>query len=436
MTGRGRPSHPRSVARRRRWGSGSLVPPATPGATWGIRYHDASGARRSESGFPSRLLAQQALDARRTDIARERIGLPGDASRLPTLAQIADEWFPRRVVSHRAGRKERRVWIRHLAPLLGSLRAPELDLAAVRRYVETKRAELGPATVRGHVRLLSVIYEDMLERPRETGATGSNPCKGLPRSLRQQIRPTHDPRLTPYIEKLVDIRRIYQALPEPIRTGYAVGALAGLRTGEVLALRWDRVDLERRQLVVREAVADGQIGPVKDNEARILPLAPELLAVLRARKLASGGVGLLVPPAHPGRRSGPRRLPARFARSQTLNAALRAVMPPELARAGLDWYRATRHTYASHYVIAGGSLAHLATLLGHSSSEVTLRYAHLRPAALAEADVARIPVDLLAPPATVAPLIGQSTGRRTRQGEQTDDAKPLARKASRGRGGT
>lgn len=38
-----------------------------------------------------------------------------------------------------------------------------------------------------------------------------------------------------------------------------------------------------------------------------------------------------------------------------------------------------RHTYASHYVMNGGSLTDLQALLGHSSPMMTLKYAHLAP---------------------------------------------------------
>ncbi len=38
-----------------------------------------------------------------------------------------------------------------------------------------------------------------------------------------------------------------------------------------------------------------------------------------------------------------------------------------------------RHTYASHYIMNGGSLAELQSLLGHSSPMMTLKYAHLTP---------------------------------------------------------
>jgi hypothetical protein len=39
------------------------------------------------------------------------------------------------------------------------------------------------------------------------------------------------------VEKLADVRRIYLDLPEPLSVAYAIGALGGLRTGEVFALR-------------------------------------------------------------------------------------------------------------------------------------------------------------------------------------------------------
>lgn len=50
-----------------------------------------------------------------------------------------------------------------------------------------------------------------------------------------------DPRTTPFVERLEDVRRIDLALPEPLNVAYAIGELAGLRTGEVFALRWQHV---------------------------------------------------------------------------------------------------------------------------------------------------------------------------------------------------
>ena len=38
-----------------------------------------------------------------------------------------------------------------------------------------------------------------------------------------------------------------------------------------------------------------------------------------------------------------------------------------------------RHTFASHYVMAGGSLLSLSKILGHASLTMTMIYAHLAP---------------------------------------------------------
>jgi integrase len=61
-------------------------------------------------------------------------------------------------------------------------------------------------------------------------------------------------------------------------------------------------------------------------------------------------------------------------RSNSLHAALRVALSGlGLARAGLGWYQATRHTFASLFVVKGGSLEALAAILGHSSTVVTRR---------------------------------------------------------------
>jgi hypothetical protein len=70
----------------------------------------------------------------------------------------------------------------------------------------------------------------------------------------------------------------------------------------------------------------------------------------------------------------------------------------------LTWYQATRHTFASHWVLSGGSLEKLANVMGHSSIVVTERYAHLRPDLFREEDHELLDVDLLKPAAKVLPM--------------------------------
>nr|WP_231473619.1 tyrosine-type recombinase/integrase [Shewanella sp. 38A_GOM-205m] len=44
-----------------------------------------------------------------------------------------------------------------------------------------------------------------------------------------------------------------------------------------------------------------------------------------------------------------------------------------------------RHTFASHFVMNGGNILTLQRILGHSSIQMTMRYAHLAPEHLIEA---------------------------------------------------
>jgi len=65
-----------------------------------------------------------------------------------------------------------------------------------------------------------------------------------------------------------------------------------------------------------------------------------------------------------------------------------------LAKPGLRWYEATRHTMASLYVMGGGSLETLRRIMGHSTVLVTERYAHLQPGHFNVADRNRLTADM------------------------------------------
>src|SRR5438094_7104504 len=66
----------------------------------------------------------------------------------------------------------------------------------------------------------------------------------------------------------------------------------------------------------------------------------------------------------------------------------------ELTQPDLGWYEATRHTFASQWVLAGNSIEKLSVILGHYSVVMTERYAHLRPELFTQADLATIAIDL------------------------------------------
>ncbi|MBI3180921.1 MAG: tyrosine-type recombinase/integrase [Myxococcales bacterium] len=75
-------------------------------------------------------------------------------------------------------------------------------------------------------------------------------------------------------------------------------------------------------------------------------------------------------------------------------AALKPARRPSASWRG--WNEATRHTFASQWVLAGGSIEKLKEILGHYSVVVTERYTHLRPDLFADRELGAIAVDLRA----------------------------------------
>ncbi|MEI7706535.1 MAG: site-specific integrase [Deltaproteobacteria bacterium] len=330
---------------------------------------------------------------RRAEVILARTPGPVDPARVPTLAVLAEPWLARRKITHRAWREDGNRWRKHLQPAFGHLRPSELDVGQLRAFVEAKRSEgLTSTTCRAYLAILSGLFEDLKER----GFASTNPARALPKTLSRLVRPSHDPRTTPFLEKLDDVRRVYLALPSPANTAFALGALAGLRPGEAFALRWIHVDLAARRVHVREQMK----GPLKDTDSRIVPILDPLLPVLKAAHVQAGGKGLVVP-------AGPR---ARFAPVDDARQDLRAALVElGLSREGLGWYEATRHTFASHWVLGGRPLEHLREILGHSTIALTERYAHLRPDLFAEAAYSALSVNLVGPPAEVRQIPGRST---------------------------
>jgi len=365
---------------------------------WWIKWREG-GRMRYAHGYSTEKLAKRVLAKIVADIAAGRAGLAPDPKGVPPLSELADKWLERREHTHRSWRDDRNRWKLHLAPFFGGCRPSEVDAGMIRRFVEQKLAEKLSSTSVGHlVRLLSTFMADVVEQ----GHVTANPVGSLPRSTRRLYRNATDPRTTPFLEKLDDVRRVFAALPEPVSVAFAIGALAGLRTGEVLGLEWRDVDLQTGRLLLRQQVRHGRVGPLKDDESRMVPILSPLLPILSAWRLKTGGTGLLFTPAVP-ERGGREGRPATFVQVHTLHKALKKALTT-CRLPSLTWYQSTRHTFASQFVLSGGSIEKLSKLMGHSSVTTTERYAHLRTDLFRPEDYDRLMVDLGARDAEVIPF--------------------------------
>lgn len=353
---------------RRQYGLGTIV---QRGQRWRATY--TRGTKRTTKSFATQELADRWLKRQALATELERAGESPDPRNVPTFEELVPTWLAARKNTHRSADEDRKRWRRHLAPTLHAVRPDDVDIGTLRRLILTKLEEgLSSSSVRLLIRLLSTLYSDLVE----DGHATRNPVKDLPRKTRWLIRPAHDPRTTPFIERQEDIGRVFAGLPAPINIAYALGALAGLRTGECLSLRWPHVDIERRRI----QVAEGLEGPTKSGKSRIVPILDALYPILTEwRARATDLTGRVVPPL---RAEGEHLAP------HTLGTAFAAALAP--LGLSLTFYQATRHTFASHWVMQGGTLEMLKEILGHASITTTERYAHLRPEMFNAAAYARL----------------------------------------------
>jgi len=160
------------------------------------------------------------------------------------------------------------------------------------------------------------------------------------------------------------------------------------------------VDPRRRGRPTDDGATAGSKWTPRGAEGRPEPYRPyreSLAPVLRAWKAKTGGKGFLFVPAPKATRK------ARFIDAETLGRHLRKALEGA-ALPRLTWYSCTRHTFASQFVMNGGSIERLRLILGHSSVMVTERYAHLNPDHFGARELSAVTVDLSRPEGKVIAL--------------------------------
>lgn len=147
-----------------------------------------------------------------------------------------------------------------------------------------------------------------------------------------------------------------------------------MRAGELAGLRWADVNWGERLITVQRSFR----GPTKAGDVRYVPILDALLPTLRAWRLRSPGT-LVFP-----NRDGQMLLPSSRVFQEVLHRVLvRGGFRGEDGRRYLRFHD-LRHTFASHWMMGGGDLFKLQKILGHKSVQMTMRYAHLAPAAFCE----------------------------------------------------
>jgi integrase len=148
-----------------------------------------------------------------------------------------------------------------------------------------------------------------------------------------------------------------------------VAAYAGLRVGELLALRWGDVDFKGSAITVARAMSLGIESSPKSGRVRRVPLPAQAAAALKRLKRRPDYTSQAdrVFCNALGRTLDGSALRKRFKRARDA-AKLRPLRFHDL-----------RHTYGSLLAAAGIDLVSIQSVMGHSALSTTSRYLHARP---------------------------------------------------------
>jgi integrase len=249
----------------------------------------------------------------------------------------------------------------HLNPAFGETHLRQITRDAVQSFLQAKtRSGLSWKTIS----LIRTAFGTIIEAAVMQDFLTDNP-----------VRKTRLPRRGPVEEKAPieteRVKELIEKLAEPSRSIVSLLAMTGLRIGELLALRWQDVELQNGFLSVRQTVYEGHFDEPKSKRSkRRIPLGPICVETFAALKPTEAAPSALVFSARNG---------SPLCRRNLLNRQLKPVAK-KLKLTGVNWHW-FRHAHATLLDSTGAPVGTTQALLGHSSSEITRgTYIHSVPA--------------------------------------------------------
>ncbi|WP_151722309.1 Arm DNA-binding domain-containing protein [Acinetobacter ursingii] len=282
------------------------------------------------------------------------------SSKTPMFSEYCDIWFREKEIEWRNSYKGkiRTVIRKYLIPYFGTIpiiNVKKSDILGFRTSLAKvtygiSQECLSPSRINQIMIVLRMILDSAAER-----YDFENCYKNI-KNLKQTKVEVH-----PF--SLEQVQLILQTVRDDFKPYYIIRFFTGMRTSEIDGLRWENVNLQRREIYVREALVNGQLGGTKTyGSNRTIQISDRVFQAFLQQKSLNNGKSEFV---FCNRDGGP--LDYRLVN--------RKVWHPLLRFLGLKTRPAyqTRHTAATLWLSAGENPEWIARQLGHSTTEMLFR---------------------------------------------------------------
>lgn len=344
-----------------------------------VGYRDSTGRQRWSGPFDTIGAARRERDG---ILAAKGAGKRVQPNPRLRFGDAAERWLAEQVSELRP--KTRRNYenaVRvHLAPRWGARRLDSITVDDAARLVRELRAE-GKAewTINGVTKAANRVFKFAARR---LSWAGQNPLSLLENGERARVSAATPRR----IFEGEELARTLAAARDPWRTLFALAAVTGGRLSELLALRWEDLDLADPEAagvrIAWQVDLRGERTKLKTEESRRTVELPRSLAAMLLRHRAASPFsteGASVFCSRTGRALGQRNV------TRALRAAMRNAVDAEgrpcfpilheegrrVERGELPNFHAFRHTAASQAIRDGESAEEVSWMLGHRNSTVT-----------------------------------------------------------------
>jgi len=244
---------------------------------------------------------------------------------------------------------------KHIKPYLGKKRLDSIKPSDIALWQNKILESVSPRRLKAIRAVLSTIIQDAMRD--ELIVRNPLPLVKLPRADKVEIEPF----------SISEIFTILDKAQEQYKNFYALGFFSGLRSGEMIGLKWEDIDFFRREISIKRAIKMGVVSTPKTlNSVRDIDMIDSLLPYLESQYKITGKYKSYV------------FLNEHQENFYDIKRIRDTHWKRVLKECGFK-YRPiyhTRHTFATIMLENGEDILWISNMLGHTDSTMTLsRYA-------------------------------------------------------------